>query len=85
MDMTKELLLETADLISKQSFIFNHKWDMEVCKTPVKFENEIVWNKIPFNDEEWVFMLNRHKFWTFLAKALSRYRKSNPLMLLLNK
>lgn len=69
MDMTKELLLETADLICSKTFIFNHKWDMEVCKTPVKFENEIVWNKIPFNDEEWVFMLNRHKFWTFLAKA----------------
>ena len=69
MDMTKETLLETADLICNNTFIFNHKWDMEVCKTPVKFENEIIWNKIPFKDEEWVFMLNRHKFWTFLAKA----------------
>ena len=69
MDMTRETLLETADLICKNTFIFNHKWDMEVCKTPVTFENEIEWSKIPFGDEEWAFMLNRHKYWTFLAKA----------------
>ncbi len=69
MDMTKETLLETADLICNNTFIFNHKWDMEVCKTPVTFEKDIIWNKIPFKDEEWVFMLNRHKFWTFLAKS----------------
>lgn len=69
MDMTRELLLKTADMICDNTFIFNHKWDMEACNIPVKFENEIQWNKIPFEDEEWAFMLNRHKYWTFLAKA----------------
>lgn len=69
MDMTRELLLKTADMICNNTFIFNHKWDMEACNTPVKFESEIQWNKIPFEDEEWAFMLNRHKYWTFLAKA----------------
>lgn len=67
--MTKETLLETADLICNNTFIFNHKWDMEVCKTPVTFEKDIKWNHIPFGDPEWAFMMNRHKFWTFLAKA----------------
>lgn len=69
MDMTKELLLQTADMICDNTFIFNHKWDMEACNVPVKFDGEIQWNKIPFGDEEWAFMLNRHKYWTFLGKA----------------
>lgn len=69
MDMTKELLLQTADMICDNTFIFNHKWDMEACNVPVKFDGEIQWNKIPFEDEEWAFMLNRHKYWTFLGKA----------------
>lgn len=68
-DMTKEILLETADNICNKTFIFNHKWDMEVCKIPVSFSSKIKWNHIPFNDPEWTFMMNRHKFWTFLAKA----------------
>ena len=68
-DMTKETLIETADMICCNTFIFNHKWDMEVCKTPVTFDNDIKWNHIPFDDPEWTFMMNRHKFWTFLAKA----------------
>lgn len=67
--MTREVLIETADMICNNTFIFNHKWDMEVCKTPVTFDKEIQWNYIPFNDPEWTFMFNRHKFWTFLAKA----------------
>ena len=58
MDMTKELLLQTADMICDNTFIFNHKWDMEACNIPVKFDGEIQWNKIPFEDEEWAFMLN---------------------------
>ena len=68
-DMTKEILIETADMLCCNTFIFNHKWDMEVCKTPVTFDDNIKWNHIPFNDPEWTFMMNRHKFWTFLAKA----------------
>lgn len=68
-DMTKETLIETADMICCNTFIFNHKWDMEVCKTPVTFDDDIKWNHIPFDDPEWTFMMNRHKFWTFLAKA----------------
>lgn len=68
-NMTREELLETADLIAENTFIFNHKWDMEMCKVPVSFDKEIEWNRIPFNDPEWTFMFNRHKFWTFLAKA----------------
>ena len=73
MDMTKELLLQTADMICDNTFIFNHKWDMEACNVPVKFDGEIQWNKIPFEDEEWAFMLNRHKYWTFLkSKRIMR-------------
>lgn len=62
-------IIETCDLLCKNTFIFNHKWDMEVCKIPYTFSEEIIWNKIPFEDPEWTFMLNRHKFWVYLAKA----------------
>ncbi|WP_297434724.1 alginate lyase family protein [uncultured Cetobacterium sp.] len=62
-------IIETCDLLCKNTFIFNHKWDMEVCKIPYTFSEEIIWNKIPFEDPEWTFMLNRHKFWIYLAKA----------------
>lgn len=62
-------IIETCDLLCKNTFIFNHKWDMEICKIPYTFSEEIIWNKIPFEDPEWTFMLNRHKFWVYLAKA----------------
>lgn len=62
-------IIDTCDLLCENTFIFNHKWDMEVCKTPFTFSNDILWNKIPFGDPEWTFMLNRHKFWIYLAKA----------------
>lgn len=64
-------VLDTADLICENIFIFNHKWDMEVCKKPYKFENNITWNIVPYGDPEWTFMLNRHKFWLDLGKAYS--------------
>lgn len=64
-------LHHTADLICENSFIFDHKWDMEVCKKPYKFENDIIWNHTPYGDPEWTFMLNRHKFWWDLGKAYS--------------
>ena len=68
-EKTNKKIIETCDLLCKNTFIFNHKWDMEVCKTPFTFSKDIVWNKIPFGDPEWTFMLNRHKFWIYLAKA----------------
>ncbi|MGL6153504.1 MAG: alginate lyase family protein [Cetobacterium sp.] len=64
-------VINTADMICENNFIFNHKWDMEVCKTPYKFQDKIIWNHIPFQDPEWTFMLNRHKFWLDLGKAYS--------------
>lgn len=66
---TNKQIIETCDLLCENTFIFNHKWDMEVCKTPYTFPKEIIWNCIPFGDPEWTFMLNRHKYWIYLAKA----------------
>lgn len=80
-------LLETCDLISENTFIFNHKWDMEVCKIPYTFEDKIEWTKIPFGDPEWTFMLNRHKFWIYLAKGYiltSNSKYLNKLFLQIN-
>ncbi|WP_297405904.1 alginate lyase family protein [uncultured Cetobacterium sp.] len=64
-------LFYTANLICNNTFIFNHKWDMEVCRVPFSFEENIIWTKNPFGDPEWTFILNRHKYWIFLGKAYS--------------
>lgn len=61
--------LKTADEVLKHDFIFQDDWDMEKTNIPYQFTGEIDWKAIPFGDEEWCFMLNRHKFWIDLGKA----------------
>lgn len=67
-DEVKEIL-RIADEVVNKSFVFRFKWDMERTNKPVTFENEIIWDRVPFDDEEWVFMLNRHRFWIALGQA----------------
>ncbi len=60
----KELncILNMADNFANKKIIYDMKWDMERCKTPYTFEEEIIWDTIPFNDPEWTYMLNRHRY-----------------------
>ncbi len=61
--------IETANQVLNQNFLFRYEWDMEKTNVPYQFKKEIDWSLIPFGDEEWCFMLNRHKFWIDLGKA----------------
>ncbi len=42
---------------------------MEKTNIPYKFPGETDWDAEPFGDEEWTFMLNRHRYWIDLGKA----------------
>ncbi len=60
-----------ADQICDNSFIFNLRWDMEQTHIPVKFDDEINWEFQPYDDNEWIFALNRHRYWISLGQAYS--------------
>jgi Heparinase II/III-like protein. len=61
--------IEVADQVRKHYFVFRYDWDMEKTNVPYQFLGDVEWNKIPFNDPEWCFMLNRHRYWIDLGKA----------------
>lgn len=64
-----ENIIRVAEEVKQQTFLFRFKWDMERTNKPVTFHRRIVWDKAPFDDEEWVFMLNRHRYWIALGQA----------------
>lgn len=64
-----EEVTKVAEEISKKIFVFRFPWDMEKTNIPFTFEREIEWSHIPFKDEEWAFMLNRHRYWIALGQA----------------
>jgi hypothetical protein len=61
--------LKTANDVLKHNFLFRDDWDMEKTNMPYQFQGNIDWKAIPNGDEEWCFMLNRHKYWIDLGKA----------------
>ena len=62
-------ILETANDVVKQKFLFNQPWDMERTDVPVQFDGEIDWLHQPGNDPEWVYAFNRMRFWICLGQA----------------
>lgn len=61
--------IEVANQVSDNYFLFRYDWDMEKTNIPHQFKGEIDWTAIPNGDEEWCYMLNRHRFWVDLGKA----------------
>ncbi len=61
--------IQTADQVLANNFIFRNDWDMEKTNIPYQFKGEIDWTAIPNGDEEWCYMLNRHKYWIDLGRA----------------
>lgn len=68
--------IKVANEVRNNTFLFRFKWDMERTNEPVQFYDEIKWDKVPFNDEEWVFMLNRHRYWIALGQAYALTKDS---------
>lgn len=65
----KKLILETADEVSEKTFLFRLPWDMEATNEAVHFESEIDWQYVLHGDEEFIFQLNRHRFFICLGQA----------------
>lgn len=61
--------INKADLVLNKNFIFRDDWDMEKTNIPYQFKGEIDWKAMPNGDEEWCYMLNRHKYWIDLGRA----------------
>lgn len=66
---TLEIVQNTAKEVSERTFLFRLAWDMEQTVEPVHFEGEIDWKYCLNEDEEFVFQLNRHRFWICLGQA----------------
>lgn len=62
-------VINVSEELSRNTFVFRFPWDMEKTNKPYTFKNNITWHKIPFKDEEWAFMLNRHRYWIALGQA----------------
>lgn len=50
-----------ADRLMEQTFTFEDRWDMEPCAVSYTL-GEMVWDRTPNKDPEWVYMLNRHEY-----------------------
>ncbi len=62
-------ILQVADDVCQQSFLFNLRWDMERTYEAVRFEDQINWLYMPDDDPEWIYAFNRHRFFICLGQA----------------
>lgn len=63
-----ETILAQADRLMVHTFSFEDRWDMEPCREPFTLE-EMIWDRSPNGDPEWIFMLNRHEYMNKLLIA----------------
>lgn len=61
--------INIAEEVSRKKFRFTLPWEMERCYDTVKFDKEINWSLNPYKDNEWTFMLSRHRFFTSLTEG----------------
>ena len=64
-----ERVCSVAEQIVNGVFVFQEAWDMERTNIPITFKDKIDWTYIPFEDPEWTYMLNRHRFFIPLGQA----------------
>lgn len=64
----KTHIIEKANELLNQTFVFNKTWDMERCLTPYTFK-VMDWNAQRNDDEEWCFMLARMDYLNYLVLA----------------
>lgn len=61
--------LRIADEVTRRVFLFDLPWDMEQTAEPVAFEQEIDWLYQPADDPEFIYQMNRHRYWVCLGQA----------------
>lgn len=62
-------ILSIADNVSNNIFLFDLPWDMERTYEPVKFDKVITWDYAPGDDPEFIYQMNRHRYWICLGQA----------------
>lgn len=62
-------ILDTGDRLCRNTFLFDLPWDMEQTHIPVTFENDVDWTYMPGNDPEFVYQMNRHRYFICLGQA----------------
>ncbi|ABX43379.1 alginate lyase family protein [Lachnoclostridium phytofermentans] len=67
--LSEKELIEQANLVCDNTFVFREHWEMERTNQPVTFNGNVEWDCIPSGDPEWTFALNRHTCFVNLAKA----------------
>ena len=65
----RDIILQTADELTENTFLFRLPWDMEATNEPVNFAEKIKWNYSFNEDEEFIFQLNRHRYFICLGQA----------------
>lgn len=63
-----EKILAQADRLMAHTFSFEDRWDMEPCSETFTLK-EMIWDRSPNGDPEWIFMLNRHEYMNKLLIA----------------
>lgn len=65
-----ERILSIADDVLENRFLFDMPWDMERTEEPVQFKGNLIdWNYKLNNDHEFLFQLNRHIYFIWLAQS----------------
>ena len=64
-----EKIISIGNDILKNKFVFDMPWDMERTSEEVIFEDKIQWNYVLNNDLEFMYQLNRHNFFPYLAQC----------------
>lgn len=61
--------IRIADEVMGQTFLFDLPWDMEQTAEPVTFPEEIDWTYQPGDDPEFIYQMNRHRYWVCMGQA----------------
>lgn len=69
----KDIAVKTADETAEHTFLFRLPWDMEATSEAVHFDGKIKWNYCLNEDQEFIFQLNRHRYWICLGQAYRIY------------
>lgn len=62
-------ILDVANDVAAGAFLFDLRWDMERTWEAVRFAGEIDWLHQPGDDAEWIFQMNRMRYWICLGQA----------------
>ena len=58
-----------ADEVTRLEFIFDLSWDMEQTAEVEKFRYPVEWTRMPAEDPEFVYQMNRHRYLICLGQA----------------